>query len=431
MSAQTPRDLANFVYGRLDRSPRRPSVNVLELVFSTLFLASLSTEEGNPVRCTIALIDERGPDPDPPILIRDNRWTYTPLKKLLNLTVGDLTKLALATDPASSALAIGADKYGNLTIRGIFDQQGVLNTWPSHENDTRYGPPGIIQARVLGIGHIFVTDDFEVIAEFNRGLLIENSVDVFSEGLVKRRLEQGFNRRIENIFDQVANEGYEPEENFGGISFEDWSNILKRILLRARDIGHGGAILITSKPLNKYLDIKYGFNYNRIPQLFEKWAYSQIIRGFARHEIRELMENNKNGIEPSLYCEEAIAEDELEDSEDALNGSIGLIAALCNVDGLVILDTDFGVQGFGCEILVKDDANVQPYFANHARPTAAKVSKLNMKNFGTRHRSMIRYCTKDNNAVGFVISSDGPIRAIAHIGKRTYFWSNIQLGVTR
>src|ERR1700730_12832600 len=54
VSARTPRDLALYVYGRLDDDRSRPSVDVLEELFHTLFLASIKTEERAPITCSIA-----------------------------------------------------------------------------------------------------------------------------------------------------------------------------------------------------------------------------------------------------------------------------------------------------------------------------------------------------------------------------------------
>jgi len=40
---------------------------------------------------------------------------------------------------------------------------------------------------------------------------------------------------------------------------------------------------------------------------------------------------------------------------------------------------------------------------------------------------MTRYCYGHPNAVGFVISQDGEVRAITRIGRRPVIWDNIPL----
>ena len=91
------------------------------------------------------------------------------------------------------------------------------------------------------------------------------------------------------------------------------------------------------------------------------------------------------------------------------------------------MNTDLEVHGFGCEITASGDADCIVYRADHAQPTKGKTRRLDMTRFGTRHRSMVRYCSQDESAVGFVISNDGPVRAISRSGKRVYFWDNVEL----
>ena len=52
---------------------------------------------------------------------------------------------------------------------------------------------------------------------------------------------------------------------------------------------------------------------------------------------------------------------------------------------------------------------------------------LSPEKFGTRHRSMFRYCSEDDLSVGFVVSNDGPVRSVIKSKKCVYVWDNIQL----
>jgi len=108
---------------------------------------------------------------------------------------------------------------------------------------------------------------------------------------------------------------------------------------------------------------------------------------------------------------------------------VAYVASLSRVDGLVLLDYDLVVHGFGCEIIAKGDSKCQAYRAIHPSPTKGKLRRLDIERYGTRHRSMIRYCTEDKHSVGFVLSHDGPIRAISCSSTRLYFWDNVQLSM--
>ena len=142
-------------------------------------------------------------------------------------------------------------------------------------------------------------------------------------------------------------------------------------------------------------------------------------------------EEQPESLNSDLYFQARCAEYDSSDAEEALAAAISHVATLSRVDGLVLMDGCLNVVGFGTEIITKGNSKILPYLANHASPTKAKISKLDIERFGTRHRSMVRYCTTDENACGFVVSSDGPVRSIARTGKRVYFWPNVQLGLVR
>ena len=65
------------------------------------------------------------------------------------------------------------------------------------------------------------------------------------------------------------------------------------------------------------------------------------------------------------------------------------LASLSRVDGLIWLDSHLRLKAFGVEITVRDEPG-QVFLAQNSRAT--KTKKLNLNQYGTRHRSMLRYC---------------------------------------
>jgi hypothetical protein len=47
--------------------------------------------------------------------------------------------------------------------------------------------------------------------------------------------------------------------------------------------------------------------------------------------------------------------------------------------------------------------------------------------YGTRHRSMMRYCQAHPSAVGIVVSQDGDIRAMTTVKSELVMWEQLQL----
>jgi hypothetical protein len=106
--------------------------------------------------------------------------------------------------------------------------------------------------------------------------------------------------------------------------------------------------------------------------------------------------------------------------------AIRFIAALTRVDGVVALDRDFGVLGFGAE-LRSESPLASVFAAGDALGTESLLRKLDLAAFGTRHRAMMRYCFENEGSLGFAVSHDGDIQAMARIGLRLVLWENIDV----
>ena len=426
MPRQTPHDLAVYVYRRLADTPQRPSSRILDEIFHTLYLASLRREEGTPITCSIAYVNPRNPDPLPPATIRDPRWTFTKFRSPVDYSSSQLTKLAFAADPTSSCLVVYPNRKGVLQIWGLLDQQGGFQSMLSYEAKRGLSPPGVFHVQILEAGHLVVMDGPKLLAELNGDHLVEDSVDVFINSAIRKKLRCGFDKRIKNISAIVEQQGYEVDSDLFAYAYPQWIKIIRRILLRARTFSQGGAFLFTDSMRKSRLSVKYDINYDRIPILFENYiSYSSIEHQSHDHILD--MNGGSNHLDPEMYLSNTEANYLHEDANDAISGAVAFIASLSRVDGLVLLDYDLNVHGFGCEITAKGDKKCQAYHATHSSPTKGKLRRLDIQGFGTRHRSMVRYCMEDKNSVGFVVSHDGPVRAISSTSSRLYFWDNVQL----
>jgi hypothetical protein len=89
-----------------------------------------------------------------------------------------------------------------------------------------------------------------------------------------------------------------------------------------------------------------------------------------------------------------------------INSAVRFISLLTRVDGLVLLDPDMCVRGFGVEITAAD-LPVEVYRARN--PNATQLTEIYYNHHGTRHRSMMGLCAAVEGSLGFVISQDGAI----------------------
>ncbi|MGA3149913.1 MAG: hypothetical protein ABSF33_20940, partial [Acidimicrobiales bacterium] len=89
-------------------------------------------------------------------------------------------------------------------------------------------------------------------------------------------------------------------------------------------------------------------------------------------------------------------------------------------------DDNLTLHGFGTEILTGETPDTI-WFAGNPSGSAAKRSPCEYERFGTRHRSMMRYCASHPESIGFVVSQDGAVRAISAVDGEVTVWDNISL----
>jgi len=153
----------------------------------------------------------------------------------------------------------------------------------------------------------------------------------------------------------------------------------------------------------------------------------QVRESAAAHEIHDrYIEYDKKRLPMRLYYDESMARDEEEDRSVELAGCVRFISSLSRVDGLIQCDFDLKIHGFGAEIMVKDDPK-QVFQASASDPSDKDLVPLKPSHFGMRHRSMMRFCAQHTDAVGFVISQDGDIRAMTTKNKKLFVWENVMV----
>lgn len=424
-----PSDLAKAVFNELVRRHQvQPPLSVLSELFQNLYWASLKTEESEPIRCHIVYLDPNNPDPKPPQRIVKDRWSCVPLGERIPFTVPNVVKLARASDPRTSSFAVYHSKNHRPYIWGLVDQGNRYYEFVNF--DVEEGPerPGLFQASIVDIGRLVAYRSYVRIAELNIDSLITESNDVLRDGPVKALLQPGIDRFVNSIAETVGIEVFEDRPHWHASLERDWIATLCRLLLRIRGYRHGGAVLITPDTTHAGLNLQYKASYVRLRSALEHRAIHLIQSTYADDLIFELMEDDPSldNIPIDLYLEESVESDELAHSNSELDGCIWFVSLLSRVDGLVLLNPDFEVQGFGVEIL-QPEPPPRVFRATTATATRRSLRAVDYHRFGTRHRSMMRYCFHVPGSIGFIISQDGDVRAVAQVGDDLMMWENIRL----
>lgn len=424
MSSKFPKDLASHVHSQLiARKEHPPSAKVLTKLFDTLYFASLKREETQPISCRVAFIDRKQPDPDPPERITADRWRFFDLSHDLPLTVRNLVKLSTAVDPWGSTLAVDVDSKGELRIWGLIDQSVHYSAYVVKESSSGPGMPGMFQAVIQGTGEIGVYTTYVLLGSLKQDALVKRQQRVFQSGPVHSKLLQSiqkFQRRVrkkvgEALFDQRGHWNETLEEN--------WISALCRILIGIHKYQHGGAVLISDNSAG--LNPKYSLAYDRLTDALLRASVLSIEHTNHSDLIHsDYLDEEAHEIPAGLYLQESVSGTELNDTRDELTGCVRFLASLSRVDGLIWLDFQLRLKAFGVEITVRDDPS-SVVMAKNSQATKTRTLRLNQ--YGTRHRSMLRYCAANPRSIGFVVSQDGDIRAITYAGGRVVLWDNVRV----
>jgi hypothetical protein len=391
----------------------------------------METEEGHALTMHAALIDPANPDPDPPERIVADRWSCVPLAERVPVSVSAVAKLARATDPRTSSFAIWFDDRRPY-IWGLIDQGNRYYDFVNYDVEAGPQRPGIFQVSVLGIGRLVVSIGYEIVAELRIGDLITKSIDALRSGPVRDALDPGIARYLDAVHSGIDTSLLPLARGWPFWDLylsRDWVETLCRVLLRAQNYRHGGAILISADETHPDLKVKYGLTYTRLHDALVGRAISRIGRSEASDAISELMDGDANDVPMGLYLNESVADIHSDERVSELDGIIWFISLLTRVDGLVLMNRSMDVLGFGVEILNEEPPGAV-YIATGQRATDAGIRRGDYNHYGTRHRSMMRYCSKHPGSLGFVISQDGHVRTVTNVRGRVVMWDNLRLQFT-
>jgi len=426
----TSKDLARTVFSELKaRKLSHPRLNNLISLFQSLYSASLHSEESRPITFDIVYLNPKDPDPKPPPNIRLARWKYFRLSETLPLTVANLIKISKASDPRTSSLAVYHDDKSNKQyLWGLIDHGIEYYEFSNYDSDQGPERPGLFQVGILGTGHLTVLIDYERIAELRIDKLVLNSLDVFYFGPVKQRLTPGIQTYLRKTKASLPAPLRKLCSGWESSLIYDWTSTLQRLLLRIQTFHHGGAFVIATQRVPTGLNIKYQLQYRRLQTAIATRARLTIRNRHFLEKSSDYMETNADSLPMDFYLDESITANETRDNDNEVDGAIWFVSLLTRVDGLVLMDQNLSVKGFGVEITY-DEEPEGVFMAGDRDGSRQLLRRVDYNHYGTRHRSMMRYCANVPGSLGFVVSQDGDVRIMTQVHGRLVMWENIKLQV--
>ena len=352
-----------------------------------------------------------------------DRWEFFALANDLPLTVRNLVKLSTAVDPWGSTLAVDADSEGKLRIWGLIDQSVHYSAYVVKESSSGPEMPGMFQAVIQGTGEIAVYKTYLLLGSLKQDTLVKGQQRVFQSGPVHSKLMKSIKEFRRQVRKEVGDELYGQREHWDDNLEGNWISALCRILIGIHKYQHGGAVLISDDGAG--LNPKYSLKYNRLADALFRASVLTIQHTSYDDDIHEkYLDEKAHSIPTHLYLDEANSSTQLDETTDELTGCVRFLASLSRVDGLIWLDSQLRLKAFGVEITVQKEPK-NAVMAQNSQSTKRKT--LNLNDYGTRHRSMLRYCASNPNAIGFVVSQDGDVRAITNVRNRVVLWDNVRI----
>jgi len=417
-----PSDLAKLVHNSLKVKLNGflPNQELLQELFEYLYYASMQSEEGELIQVTITYYNPDDTVPDPEEEETFDHWKLTKFKEPIDLNVKNLVKLSKAADPWSTSLAVYYDKLNGFLIYGLIDQAVHNQSFINHEIDTRPEQAGYFQAAILGIGIISVTAEYRLIGVLRHNILVANFVDVWKYGQISLLLKEKAKSFVSNV-EQFLSKNFPDEdiEDYEETIHNVWRDTISRILIQIKKYNHGGAILITKNDLG--LDIKYSISYLRLRGAMLRFVKTNIAVKIYATSIS----SSKGSISKSLYEDMRTVEFKQREANNELKGAIRFIASQSCVDGSIVFNNELKTLGFGA-VIDKVLPPKEVFLSNKSTFKHLGLITKNPKEFGTRHRSMMTYCSQHPGSIGIVISQDGEIRVMSQFEDKLIMWDNVK-----
>lgn len=337
---------------------------------------------------------------------------------VIPFTKGELMRLAPAFNSSTSIISICAENriveggnHEHLVIWGVLTLE--KNFIKTKEGEIAFTPPTshLFTIEIVQPGDMITAFGEEELFNLRGGQLIKYPVEHISEGVIG----QHFQMIIETLMIEASKQYPSHFKQVQNIYFQSLSNILKVIEKRR----HGGILIIVPNDFDgdtQALHMKYQMHSPEIWQKFiEKsrnisWMFDiSVPPNHKQQRPKELIDK---------YFQVKEADERITEHER-------FIASLSEVDGAVVMNERFEALGFGTEIRLTND---QLSSIKRALDPAAKKSvDIKITSYGTRHRSAIRYAKHNPQAIVFVISQDGRVKAVKQHEGITYLWDGLKL----
>ena len=404
-----PPDLARYVvaHGPPDRPLRLRQDHLCEAL-SASFQASLTSEEGRPVRFRLLLTPfadlPEGGRPNEGVLrlrFEASRSLHADELRRLSPSVPFETSLIGAQVEDDKLRVWGIAHSGPAWLAPSWGGRSVLPNW-TYDPIIHVNGPGQLAVRCAGIR----------VGGLERGVLVDTLIDVFdSEWLPALFVREREIVQAEHAAHQATSSS--PTMVEPSLVGRIGQQMIRRAIQLIRGARHGGMILMTDPATPNGLDglrLKY-----RLRQDEPSHRYRTLL-----FEILEELAASTSKQSVDWWDFVMNGSSSLERLERSIFELSRLIANLTAVDGALVLDKRLGLVGFGAEVSAELPPPVSVWRACDTE--GRQREPYDIENVGTRHRAAFRFVNDHRQGVAVVVSHDGVVSFVANRDDAVVVW---------
>lgn len=421
---------------KYDRPPPLPLDDIILSLLDVAYHASFETEEGRRPGFRIILYSpedhkktaDRGDrkaryyQHEPRLLLLDHERPYT---------VSEVNRLSPAAEYRRFLICVRATDTGKkpvpLAIWALLDMGENWWKFVHHEASGGRPPPNFLTVSSTGPGELSVSAQGDVFASLQAGQISLPSTGALWHGPLNDFFYTAKKQLYKEAISRLGTKQWDDEGTDDEWPYRFYNFFLERIIFYTRLRGHGGTILVIPEYLQKddtrltdRVRIKYPIQYG--------YAWDLLVTSLENHrrfyDLHFPLWDAKIDYTQDLFQQHHMLDGEETDLDETLGDVSQAIASLTSVDGAVLMTDHFDVLGFGCEVIA-----LSPSLSHVQSVTGSKkLTAVPVESFGTRHRSAFRFCSSLEDAVAFIVSHDGGVKAVKRIGKDVILWPDINAG---
>jgi len=407
-----------------------PPDTALEGLLDVAFHASLLSEEGRRPGFTITYIPASEDFSHPGRRYFDKEFRTIPFERPRPYSVSEINRLAPATEPTRLLICVQPAPEGKDTQLEIWGLLDIGENWwrfAHHETSGGKPPPNAITITSLSPGELVVSAQGQVLVRLCAGSVYLPETTALWSGPVSEFLAPSRQRLHDDAIARLGVTCWDEEGHDEDFPQRLYVFFLERILVKIRERKHGGMLVVVPNRLSRsetqiagHVSIKYRSDYDCV------WdtLLSRLANQRRLHNLHLDLRKGAGNLSRATFHEYRMLSDEKAEINEAMSDQSQAIACLTSVDGAVVINDQFAVMGFGAEVTAVSPILTHVMLHAEGQP----LRPVTIDSFGTRHRSAFRLCSTLEDAVVFVVSQDGGIKAVKRVGSTVILWPDITPG---